>query len=249
MTVRTHPTAITAGKANSQETPPSHQINDGLQSSDNLIHHSNLFQGKTLSLKFILFNLAGLALVIAIGMQGWLQTILAADGTGLTLVIIGTFLTGLTYCSYKVWRVSQELRCVNSFDPCEDSWATEYLEAVSGRQSGSRAITSSAFRLQIGGWIAPVRHFANSLVLLGLVGTVIGFVIALSGVDSEAISDVTQISSIVSTLLSGMSVALYTTLAGAVLNLWLMVNFHMLSAGAQELLVNLVALGEKNARV
>lgn len=198
--------------------------------------------------KFTLLNLAAFALVAAAWMQGWIETILQADGTRLTLVIVATFLAGLTYCAFKVWRITRELNCVRNYDPCEESWAAHYLAEVSGRRSGSRAITGSAFRLRITGWIAPVRHFANSLVLLGLIGTVLGFVIALSGVDPEAVSDVSAISSIVSTLLAGMSVALYTTLVGAILNLWLMVNYHMLAAAALDLMISLVALGEKNAR-
>lgn len=198
--------------------------------------------------KFVLLNLAAFALVAAAWMQGWIDMILEADATRLTLVIVATFLAGLTYCALKVWRITRELDCVRNFDPQEESWASQYLAEVAGRRSGSRAITGSAFRLRIAGWIAPVRHFANSLVLLGLIGTVLGFVIALSGVDPEAVSDVSAISTIVSTLLAGMSVALYTTLVGAILNLWLMINYHMLTAGAQDLMISLVALGERNAR-
>ena len=45
-----------------------------------------------------------------------------------------------------------------------------------------------------------------------------------------------------------MSVALYTTLVGAVLSLWLTINYHILSSGAVRLATDLVALGEANAR-
>lgn len=89
---------------------------------------------------------------------------------------------------------------------------------------------------------------ANSLVLLGLIGTVLGFVIALSGVDPQAAGDVRAITPMVSDLISGMSVALYTTLVGAVLNLWLMVNYRILAGGATKLATSLIALGEANAR-
>ena len=93
-----------------------------------------------------------------------------------------------------------------------------------------------------------MRHVANSLVLLGLIGTVIGFIIALSGVDPKAVSDVKAISPMVSTLLSGMSVALYTTLAGSLLNLWLMVNHRLLSAAAARFVSALIERGERNER-
>ncbi len=38
-------------------------------------------------------------------------------------------------------------------------------------------------RLKVSNRIAFVNYKANSLVFLGLVGTVIGFIVALSGVD------------------------------------------------------------------
>ena len=53
---------------------------------------------------------------------------------------------------------------------------------------------------------------ANTLVILGLIGTVIGFIIALSGVDGSVSSNPEEVSKMVSTLIQGMSVALYTTL-------------------------------------
>ncbi len=198
--------------------------------------------------KYALFNLAAFAMVVAAWMQGWIQTIILSDETGLTLVIAATFLTGLALCGYKVWRVTCELDCIRSGSACKTSWATSYLAQVHARTAGSRSISGSALRLKVSGWMAPVRHFANSLVLLGLIGTVVGFVIALSGVDPDSAGDVAAISPMVSNLLSGMSVALYTTLIGSVLNLWLMVNHHMLSSGAQELFLGLIELGEKNAR-
>lgn len=52
----------------------------------------------------------------------------------------------------------------------------------------------------------------------------------------------------VSTLIEGLSTALYTTLVGAVLNVWLMINYRMLAGGTIKLINALVELGEENAR-
>ena len=158
------------------------------------------------------------------------------------------FLGGLAVCARKIWRISTELNCVRNFDPCHRSWATNYLTEVAQRESGSRAITGTALRTRIASRITVVGHVANSLVLLGLIGTVLGFVIALSGVDPAAAGDVRAIAPMVTELIRGMSVALYTTLVGAVLNLWLMVNYHILAGGAVKLATALIALGEANAR-
>jgi biopolymer transport protein ExbB/TolQ len=122
------------------------------------------------------------------------------------------------------------------------------LQAIRGRNAGSRSIMASTFRSKVFVRIAVVRNIANSLVLLGLIGTVVGFIIALSGVDPATVGDVTSVSPMVSRLLNGMSVALYTTLVGGVLNLWLSVNYQLLAAGAATMLTTAISLGEVHAR-
>ena len=68
---------------------------------------------------------------------------------------------------------------------------------------------------RVRGWmVATAMVTAAALVVLGLVGTVIGFIIALSGVTAEDAGDVSTVRPMISTLISGMSVALYTTLGG-----------------------------------
>jgi biopolymer transport protein ExbB/TolQ len=96
--------------------------------------------------------------------------------------------------------------------------------------------------------ISSIRHIGNSLVFLGLLGTVIGFIMALSGVDAQTAGDVDAIGPMVTTLIDGMSVALYTTLVGAVLNIWLMINYRLLEGGTVTLLTTIVDLGERHAR-
>src|SRR5690606_5296085 len=95
--------------------------------------------------------------------------------------------------------------------------------------------------------IALPRHIANNLVLIGLIGTVLGFIISLGGVDPARAPDPNAISPMVSTLIEGMSVALYTTLVGSILHIWLFVNYHMLAAGALKLATSIIELGEAHA--
>ena len=82
---------------------------------------------------------------------------------------------------------------------------------------GRRSIKSQMVRLKVSNRIAFVNYKANSLVFLGLVGTVIGFIVALSGVDPVTISIAKAVGPLVANLIQGMSIALYTTLVGAVL--------------------------------
>ena len=95
--------------------------------------------------------------------------------------------------------------------------------------------------------IVGIRDIANALIFLGLVGTVIGFIVALSGVDPESAGDVENVSKMVSTLINGMSVALHTTLVGAILYVWLTLNYRILVAGTVDLIAATVELGERRA--
>ena len=75
---------------------------------------------------------------------------------------------------------------------------------------------------------------------------VIGFIIALSGVTAEEAGDVSSVRPMVSTLISGMSVALYTTRVGALLGLWLTINYRILSTGTATLYSELLTRKWKN---
>jgi biopolymer transport protein ExbB/TolQ len=198
-------------------------------------------------LRFSIVNIAALAIVGVAFFQGWIDMVLQADNTGLCLVIFGAFAVGLALSAQKTWETSRELNCAREFDPPRWSRTARYLEAISGRNADSRSMVASALKLKLATRIAIVRHIGNSLVVLGLIGTVIGFIIALSGVDPETVGDVKAVGPMVSTLIQGMSVALYTTLVGAVLNIWLMINYQLLASGTANLIASIVESGESHA--
>lgn len=206
-------------------------------------------QRHLLALRFMLFNLAGFALLGAAWMQGWTGAVLSADDTGLSLGIFAIFLGGLAVCAQRIWQISVEINEAHAPRASYGSRTCDYLNEVAGRDSGARAIAASRLKMVISGRISVVLHVANSLVLLGLIGTVVGFIIALSGVDPAAAGQIEAIAPMVSELIHGMSVALYTTLVGAVLHLWLKVNYLILSGGAIRLVSRLVERGESNARI
>jgi uncharacterized membrane protein (DUF485 family) len=199
-------------------------------------------------MRFIVINLVGAALLTAAWMQGWIGVVLNGDVTKLALVIVAVFLAGLVICGMKVLQASAELDQIKAPADFPDARAGRYLAAIAGRDGHSRSITASALKLKLSSRIAVVRHIANSLVFLGLIGTVIGFMIALSGVNPEDAADISAIGPMVSTLISGMSVALTTTLVGAVLNVWLMINYRLLESGTLRLFTTIVELGERHVQ-
>ncbi len=201
-----------------------------------------------LTLRFVLINLTGFALLGVAHVQGLLGMVLAADQTYLSVLIFLVFLGGLAICARKIWQTSRELNYVRAFDPLSASRAAEYIARLRGHSGDSRGILASSLRLKLTQRVAVVRHVAGSLVILGLIGTVIGFIIALSGVQPDQASDVKAITPMISTLIAGMSTALYTTLVGSVLNIWLMINYNVLAGGTIKLITALFEFGEEHAR-
>ena len=112
--------------------------------------------------------------------------------------------------------------------------------------ASSRSNLISSTRINISVKISNIKFIANILVILGLIGTVIGFIIALSGVDGSVSSNPDEVGKMVASLVQGMSVALYTTLAGSILSVWLNICYQILSNGANRLISRIIEVGEKN---
>ena len=200
-----------------------------------------------LLLRFALINFTGFALLAAAWLQGWIAQILAADDTHICKLIFVLFLAGLALSAQKVWMLSRELNALDVGPSAGPSKIASFMHGIAGRAGATRQALAGVLRLKLAHRIAPVRHIASTLVLLGLIGTIIGFVIALSGVNQDAVTDAAAIGPMVATLLHGMAMALFKTLVGSVLNVWLMVDYRLLEGGAVHLLTRAIEEGERHA--
>ena len=188
-----------------------------------------------LLLRFAALNVVALGLLAAVWLEGWVDLVLAADVTRITTGIAVVFVAGWLISAYRLVRCSRELNA--AYDPASDepSRARWYRDLVAEARPEGRGAIADCLRARLYARIAVVRTISNSLVILGLIGTVIGFIIALSGVDANAVADVGAIGPMVSTLIKGMAVALYTTLVGAVFHVWLLVNYQVVATGTVNL--------------
>ncbi len=201
-----------------------------------------------LFVRFALVNVLASALAVAAYLQGWLDGVFQAHLRELSGLIFLVFLYGLALAGARIWRHGNDLNDVMSGTPAERSQAGRYLARARSAAPESRALQAEALRLKLTDAIVAVRHIADALIFLGLIGTVIGFIVALSGVDPAAAGRVENVSAMVATLIAGMSVALYTTLVGAVLYIWLIVVYRILVTGTVDLIAATLELGEGDAR-
>ena len=86
-------------------------------------------------------------------------------------------------------------------------------------------------------------HFtSDALLKLGLLGTVVGFILMLLPVGEIEEFDPTIMQQLLSAMSGGMAVALYTTLAGLVTSTLLKFQYHILDASAADLATRLSVL-------
>lgn len=199
-----------------------------------------------LTLRFVLVNLLTCALTGVAFMQGWIAALFAGSAAVPVAIIVCVFTFGLFWCFSLIGTISGELDGLKSGHPREGSRAKLYLDRVKTTKEQSRTPLDKALALKLQAQIVGVRHVANSLVFLGLIGTVVGFIIALNGVDPSRAGDASSVAPMVATLIDGMGLALSTTLVGSVLNLWLMSCYRILEYGSAKLLAELLERGSTN---
>jgi hypothetical protein len=85
---------------------------------------------------------------------------------------------------------------------------------------------------------------ADTMVKLGLLGTIIGFILMLGSVAGTSTLDPGSMQNVLREMSTGMGTALYTTLAGLLGSLLMSAQFQMLDRGAQELLDEVVYCAE-----
>jgi hypothetical protein len=75
---------------------------------------------------------------------------------------------------------------------------------------------------------SDVEWLATHVVRIGLLGTVIGLIIAFSAAKAGGSADPSEIKPMIAAVVDGMYVSLYATLLGIATNLWLKINLRLL---------------------
>lgn len=92
---------------------------------------------------------------------------------------------------------------------------------------------------------SEIGWFLSDLVLkIGLLGTVVGFIIMLSSVSDVSAIDASVMQDILTHMSGGMGVALYTTLTGLICGALLGLQYHFLDRGTESLVAMMVRISE-----
>jgi small-conductance mechanosensitive channel len=128
--------------------------------------------------------------------------------------------------------------------PLKASLTADYLQSILLWYQGDTAIPASQQEYtQLADILADRARgqheygwFISGLVLkLGLLGTIIGFVMMVGSISTTKALDLSDVQSLLTRMTVGMGVALNTTLAGLVANVLLSIQYLMLDRGADKL--------------
>ncbi|MGO4560954.1 MotA/TolQ/ExbB proton channel family protein [Rhizobiales bacterium 3FA27D7] len=114
------------------------------------------------------------------------------------------------------------------------TWWMGYLGFVYSHDISrlSYLITAIFLAVMVGVFAGRTNHLDRYevwLVTLGLIGNVVGFVLALHHIDMNSLGTAEGVQKVAASLLAGMGVAFCSTLVGAVCALWLNVNAWIVS--------------------
>ena len=156
----------------------------------------------TLFLKWWLFISAVMAGATYLYFTDMFALLWNKDATKLSYVLLLLFVFMSVWCGYKTWRLSVFLESNKT-----EKYIIEKIE-----------------HLMEVGW------FTSDLCLsIGMMGTVIGFIMMLSGFSNVNVEDLSTVQGMIKGLGAGMSTALYTTLTGLVCSALLKIQYFNLS--------------------
>lgn len=176
------------------------------------------------------FNVVALAILLVLHLHGLVVPVFLGDPSYLVYVIAGLFTYGLVLCGYQIWKTSTQINHVKTGGRGR---LREFREL--SRHTDKTSI-KEAFEIKLVARIVFVKYISSSLVMLGLLGTVIGFIMVLTNIPTMVVGDAEQVPKLVQALTNGLGVALYNTLLGSVTNLWLNANYSMLRTGVANLI-------------
>jgi MotA/TolQ/ExbB proton channel family len=221
---------------------------------------------------FLIWMVVGVA-VLAAWHYGLLQEVWRSDSTGLSLGITLVFAGAALRGSWHVLRLSRALNHINDVEfyieqhgslafrrgtelpgphpDFPDGCVAEHVrhlqkkaEISNGHGRLDQGLLLDAFEADLRqgqefGWFV-----ADLLLSLGLLGTVIGFILMLGPISGLDATDESAIKGALAAMSGGMAVALYTTLAGLVGGMLLKVQGFLLDGAVQELLGRTTRLTE-----
>lgn len=175
-----------------------------------------------------------------------LQQLQEQDQTRLSIIILVLFLLTTLYLGGCSLRLSRESSLAEQADSVANGWAADHLRLVRQLQESGSDLAHEPLlaRLveQVHSGHASGWFISDLLLRLGLIGTVIGFVMMLGSVYNLDGDGAYALKQLLGEMGGGMQVALYTTLTGLGSAILLSIQCHWLDRCADRLVSRIIEL-------
>ena len=177
--------------------------------------------------------------------RGLLAIILEGDKSHISKVIAGLWIISSIYWLYLSKTISDER---NSFENMEfknkELLVSKFFYSLKKKED--KDVLINAFESEFEKKISYGFVASDVALKLGLLGTIIGFILMLKPIADLNSTSPEDLKMALSSMSSGMAVALYTTLTGLIVSTLLRIQFHFSATWIISLLNDLAFYTENN---
>ena len=197
--------------------------------------NKNVFPLALLLLGLIIFGF------FLLGQAGFLRLAIISDKSMISWVILAIYVLASAYWLRVAWLLDSECRLGEKLliiggslsGPEEEdilAFADSELEFLARSEESAVDKVLGNYAETLENRHASGQFLADLLLKLGLLGTIIGFILMLTPIGEIKEFDPLLIQQLLSTMSGGMAVALYTTLAGLLTSSLLKVQYYFLDS-------------------
>jgi len=195
--------------------------------------------------------------------EGLVALLLAGDKSRISILIAMLYVIGFVHCARQVLYVARETEHAERFAaaaasgdddraplPATSTLVGAYLADVlrssrgAGQDNGAHGNLPEIYAGRVKGPNELGWFLTDVMLKLGLLGTIIGFILMLGSVAGTSSLDANTMQKVLRQMSIGMGTALYTTLTGLLASLTLGAQFQLLERSADRLLARIVHLAE-----
>lgn len=221
-------------------------------------------------LHWMIFGGANIFAAVLLWHYGLIQLMIISDRTHISSLIVLFYIAASLHCFWRIVRLSREAEAaqnvttlIASDNPLasidglsnDDTHRTKGLIADHIRNVVTKAKLQGAVRTDqtlllrnLAGQLRGSNHFgsfaSDTLMKLGLLGTIVGFIMMLAPVAGLDADNRGALKSSMTLMSDGMAVAMYTTLAGLVGSILIKIQYYMLDDATTRLFNRAVNLTE-----
>jgi hypothetical protein len=218
-------------------------------------------------LLWMIFTGLSIFAAVVLWRYGFIRLMVASDRTYISSLIAVLYIVTCFHCFWRTRAIAREAevarRCRTVLSAAEAAkvldadarvlpagMVTDHIRNLvtkagtqgAGRVDQTLLLRSLADRLRGSNGFGSFA--SDTLMKLGLLGTIVGFIIMLAPIASLDAADKLAMKSSMGMMSDGMAVAMYTTLAGLVGSILVRIQYYMLDAATQRVFSDAVTLTE-----